>query len=203
MGLLGFQGDVSEHKTALLKASKNRGMNITIREIRKDSDMNNISGLIIPGGESTTIYNLINSYGLYARIKNEGMNGLPIWGTCAGLIIISKNTGDDRVIGMDLLDVEVERNAYGRQINSFISELDISRIGKFEGVFIRAPVISHVGDVEVMAYHNEKPVMVRHMNYIGTTFHPELTDDTRIHELFLDLVEREGYTSTGNNKGDN
>jgi len=197
IGILGFQGDVSEHKNSFVKAAKNRQMDLSIIEIRKEYDLDGVSGLVIPGGESTTIYNLINSYGIYERIRSEAENGMPVWGTCAGLIIISKNTGDSRVAGMGLLDVDIERNAYGRQINSFVYDIDISGIGKFKGVFIRAPVISHAGDVEIMAYYMNQPVMVRHGNFLGTTFHPELTGDVRVHDFFLDLVEREGYVSSG------
>lgn len=197
LGILGFQGDVSEHRNSFIAASKKYGIRAEVREIRKEKDLEGISGMVIPGGESTTMYNLINSYSIYNRIIREVENGMPIWGTCAGLIIISRNTGDERVDGMGLLDVDIERNAYGRQINSFIAEIDISGLGEFQGVFIRAPVISHTGDVEIMAYHNDRPVMVRRGNRLGTTFHPELTNDLRIHGLFLTTVEREGYISSG------
>ena len=188
IGVLGFQGDVQEHVNSLKRVLEQLGGSVTL--IKKAEDLDSISGLVIPGGESTTIFKLISMYGIYDKIVQLGRSGLPIMGTCAGLIILSSNTNDERVKGMGLLDVEITRNSYGRQINSFMDSVEINGIGKFPAVFIRAPVISKVGNVEVMAYHNNNPVMVRDGNILGLTFHPELTGDLRIHEYFVHMGER-------------
>ena len=188
IGVLGFQGDVQEHINSIRSVLQpSRG---TVTQIKKTEDLDGISGLVIPGGESTTIFKLISMYGIYDKIVKMGQSGLPIMGTCAGLIILSSKTNDERVRGMGLLNVEILRNAYGRQIDSFIDSINIEGIGKFPAVFIRAPVISKVGEVEVMAYYRDNPVMVRNGNVLGLTFHPELTGDLRIHEYFIHMAER-------------
>lgn len=198
IGILGFQGDVSEHIDILKQIKSSGKKEFEIKLVRSMGDLRDISGLIIPGGESTTIYKLIKEYSIYDEIVKMGLSGLPIMGTCAGLVILSKETDDERVKGMGLLDVEVRRNAYGRQIDSFIHELSVKDVGDFIGVFIRAPTIEKCGpNVEVLSYYNEKAVIVRNKNILGLTFHPELTSDASIHEYFLEIVEREGYSSTG------
>ncbi|WP_393971335.1 pyridoxal 5'-phosphate synthase glutaminase subunit PdxT [Oxyplasma meridianum] len=196
IGVLGYQGDVEEHISTINSISKPdrnvRGMRVT-----KRSEIDACDGLIIPGGESTTIYKLILEYGLYDYIKEKAVDGFPVMGTCAGLIILAAETGDDRVRGMGAVDVSIRRNAYGRQINSFIKEINIKGIGSFPAVFIRAPVIDSAGTADVLSYDDEKPVMVRRGNVIGMTFHPELTGKTNIHEYFLHIIEGERSTSTG------
>lgn len=200
IGIVGFQGDVSEHSEMLRKLSRKRKINIEVRLIRKRADLEGIDGIIIPGGESTTIYKLLSQYSIYESIKKKIQDGMPVMGTCAGLIILAKDTRDDRVTGMGLLDVVVSRNAYGRQIDSFIDEIEIKGVGKYSAVFIRAPIIEGAGDLEVLSKYRGKPVMVRNNNIIGLTFHPELTDDTRIHEMLVSIIEGEGYVSTGTGK---
>ena len=197
IGVVGFQGDVSEHIDILNSIRKRGGIDVEAVEVRKPEKLDGVSGIIIPGGESTTIYKLTQNYGIYDRIKAMANDGVPVMGTCAGLILISRETNDERVPGMGILDTEIKRNAYGRQINSFIENIIIDEIGEFQAVFIRAPVISSPGRSRVMARRGDEIVMVRQENIIGMTFHPELTRDTRIHEYFLGLMEREGYISSG------
>ncbi len=197
VAVVGFQGDVSEHVTILKRTFRKLEIDGEVVQARRAEDLSNASGIILPGGESTTIYKLTKQFGLYDEIRRLAMSGIPVMGTCAGLILISRETNDDRVKGMGLLDIEIERNAYGRQIDSFIEYIDIIGIGMFPAVFIRAPVISNPGAAKVMAKRKTEVVMVRQDNIIGLTFHPELTDDTRIHEYFISIVEGERYISTG------
>ncbi len=198
IGIIGFQGDVSEHAELLKKAANRLGVEVSIVEVRKRAQLDSIDAIIIPGGESTTMYKLLKLYSIYDRIKELARNGLPVMGTCAGLILISSKTNDERVEGMGLMDTEVERNAYGRQIDSFMEDINIKGLGKYRAVFIRAPVVSTPGKSEVLAVHHGKPVMVRNGKILGLTFHPELTKDTRVHEYFIRMIEGEGYTSSGN-----
>ncbi len=197
IAVVGFQGDVSEHVTMLARIFRKLEIDGDVVLARRVDDIRSASGIIIPGGESTTIYKLTKQFGLYDEIIRSGHSGVPVMGTCAGLILISRETNDDRVKGMGLLDIEVKRNAYGRQIDSFIDDIDVNGIGRFPAVFIRAPVISNPGTASVMAMRNNEVVMVKQDNVIGMTFHPELTDDTRIHEYFISMVEGERYISTG------
>lgn len=197
IAVVGFQGDVSEHIDMLRRVSRSRGIQIDPVQARRPDDIVGSDGIIIPGGESTTIYKLTTQYGLYDSIVKEAKNGVPVMGTCAGLILISRETNDERVMGMGLLDTEIKRNAYGRQIDSFIENIEITGIGKFPAVFIRAPIISNPGNSTVMARRKDEIVMVKQENVLGLTFHPELTNDTRIHEYFIGIMEREGYISSG------
>lgn len=192
IGIVGFQGDVSEHADILRSISKKTNQEIEVVNVRKKEQLKGLDGLIIPGGESTTIYKLLKTYSLFDEIREMGKNGFPVMGTCAGLILISSVTNDPRVEGLGLIDAEVERNAYGRQINSFMEEISIKGIGKYMAVFIRAPAISDPGTAEVLAEHEGKIVMVRKGNVLGLAFHPELTKDTRVHEYFLMMIEGEG-----------
>lgn len=197
IGIVGFQGDVSEHVDALMRLSREENISIKPILIKSKNDLGKIDGLILPGGESTTIYKLLKQYSIYDEIKSMIENGLPVMGTCAGIILLSKNTKDERVHGMGALDAVVDRNAYGRQIDSFIDDIEIKGIGKFRAVFIRAPVIDSTGDVEIMSEYKGKAVMIMHRNILGMTFHPELTEDVRIHKLFTEMIGRGGYSSTG------
>ncbi|MCL4438694.1 MAG: pyridoxal 5'-phosphate synthase glutaminase subunit PdxT [Candidatus Thermoplasmatota archaeon] len=195
VGIVGFQGDVQEHVKSLRRAGRSR--KLQVRPIRRPEDIDGISGIVIPGGESTTIYKLLNTYGIYNLIKLECKTGLPVMGTCAGLILISKETGDPRVNGMGILNATVTRNAYGRQKESFMGEISVDSIGKMVVPFIRAPKIINADEDSIIGRYGNEPVILRKGNALGLTFHPELTDDLRIHEMFLDMVEGEGYTSTG------
>ncbi len=198
IGIIGFQGDVSEHAELLKKAANKLGAEVEVKEVRNLAQLSSVEAIIIPGGESTTMFKLLKLYSLYERIREMAMHGLPVMGTCAGLILISSKTNDDRVEGMGLIDTEVERNAYGRQIDSFMEDIEIKGIGKYRAVFIRAPIISVPGNTEILAEQAGKPVMVRKGKVLGLTFHPELTKDTRVHEYFIRMIEGEGFTSSGN-----
>jgi 5'-phosphate synthase pdxT subunit len=177
IGVLAVQGNFREHVAML------RRLGAEPVEVRKPEELEGLDGLVIPGGESTAIMRLARLYGLEEAIRSFGR---PLLGTCAGMILL-----DRRHLGV--LDLEVSRNAYGRQVASF--EADLALAGEDEplrGVFIRAPRVSEVGpDVEVLAELDGEPVLLRQGDVIVASFHPELTDDTRVHERFLDLV-REG-----------
>ncbi len=197
VGVIGYQGDVSEHIETLYKLKEERKRDIEPVIVKSRKMLSEVSALIIPGGESTTIFRLIKEYKIYHDIIDRAKNGMPVMGTCAGLILVSRDTQDERVIGMNLIDLTVQRNAYGRQADSFYDNIKIKGIGNFTAIFIRAPVIERVGNVEVMATYEDQPVMVRNQYVLGMTFHPELSGDTRIHDYFLSMVGRGGYTSGG------
>ena len=193
IGVLAIQGAFKEHSYVL------RSLGVQTREVRpstgsgfhKTSELEGLEGLVIPGGESTTMLKFLREEGLYTAIQEKGRAGLPIFGTCAGAIVLAD---------MGLIDIEVERNAYGRQAKSFIAPIKISALqdykiqnsklqgsdGEFEGVFIRAPKIISVGEgVEILGELESTPVLVKQGNILVSTFHPELTDDDRVHRLFL------------------
>jgi 5'-phosphate synthase pdxT subunit len=183
IGILSIQGSIVEHKNMLKK------LDVDTILVKKPEDLDKIDGIIIPGGESTTFLTVLENTGLFKKLQDALKNGLPAMGTCAGLILLAKrieNHPHQKTLGV--LDITVSRNAYGRQRESFTTYLDIPTIGDkpFEAVFIRAPQILDVGkDVRVLGVFMEKPVFVEEKNVLGLTFHPELTDDTRIHEYFL------------------
>jgi 5'-phosphate synthase pdxT subunit len=174
IGVLAVQGNFREHAVML------RRLGVQPIEVRKPDQLEGLDGLVIPGGESTTFMRLMRLYGLEEAVRRFER---PILGTCAGLIVLDREH-------LGLLDVDVERNAYGRQVASFEADLDLA--GEREplrGVFIRAPRVERVGgDVEVVAELDGEPVLLRQGRFLVATFHPELTDDTRVHRLFLDLV---------------
>lgn len=201
VGVIGYQGDVEEHIEILNKLREEYKRDVQPVMVKSVKSLYDVSGLIIPGGESTTIYRLIREYQIYNNIINRAIHGMPIMGTCAGLILLSKNPNDETVRGMGLLDIDIRRNAYGRQINSFQDQVKINGLGNFNAIFIRAPVIERVGEnVEIMSYHNGNPIMVRSGLILGMTFHPELTGSTAIHDLFLSFIEGERYNSSGNRR---
>ncbi len=183
IGILDIQGDVSEH-FQMIKRLREKYHTMPVR-VKTLKDLDGLSGLIIPGGESTVIYMLLKKSGMYDRIIYMAKSGLHIMGTCAGAILISRDTGDKAVEGMNLIDISIKRNAYGRQINSFIKEINITGIGNFDAVFIRAPEIESTGNSDVLGSENGKPVIVTQGNIMALTFHPELTGNTAIHELFI------------------
>ncbi|MBZ4687611.1 MAG: pyridoxal 5-phosphate synthase pdxT subunit [Clostridia bacterium] len=185
IGVLALQGAFREHKQMLEKCG------CEVVEVRKNIHLEKLDGLIIPGGESTTIGKLLEDWDLFQPIKERGLNGMPIFGTCAGMIILAKNIVDSDQKRLGLMDVEVVRNAYGRQVDSFEADLEISVLGEkpFRGIFIRAPYIKSVEpQVGIMAEHDGKIVMVRQGNFLSCAFHPELTDDDRVHRYFLQMV---------------
>ncbi len=186
IGVLAIQGDFAMHQKMLNRLGVE---NITVRN---PGQLQKCDGLIMPGGESTTFIRLLKEINLYKAISDFGKNHC-IFGTCAGLITLSSRVVNSNMETMNLIDIEVIRNAYGRQIDSFIDEIKInldSQKSVFEGVFIRAPKISEVGKgVIPLAYHKDDVVMVENKNVLVATFHPELTEDTRIHEYFLKKVQ--------------
>ena len=187
IGILALQGDFARHKETL----KALGQETVL--VRTEKELNPCAGLIIPGGESTTLTKLLKKHLLWDKILRFAEKR-PIFGTCAGLIILSKQTVNEQVETLGLIDIITERNAYGRQVDSFIDELDIKLSGKddkFEGVFIRAPKIVSIGDgVSPLAWHQQDIVMVEQNNILAAAFHPELTNDTKIHEYFLAKVKK-------------
>jgi len=190
VGVIGLQGDVGEHIDAARKALENLGVTGEVVWLRKPRQLEDISAIIIPGGESTTISRLMVKNGLLEPVKKLGEDGLPIMGTCAGLIMLSKEvvgaTPEQRFL--ELLDVKVNRNAYGRQVDSFEAPVKLAFSDEpFPGVFIRAPRIVELlsGRVKPIAWLGDRVVGVEQDNIIGLEFHPELTDDTRVHEYFL------------------
>jgi 5'-phosphate synthase pdxT subunit len=190
IGVLALQGDFSEHITML------KQLKVEALEVRLPDHLNGIDGLIIPGGESTTIGKLAVAYNLMEPLKLFGQRHA-IWGTCAGAIFISKDIGRDQPL-LGLMDIKVQRNAFGRQIDSFETELDIPELKQVTGtkedyhaVFIRAPIIESVsGDAKVLAtVPGGRIVAAQQGHLLATSFHPELTNDTRFHEYFLSLVD--------------
>lgn len=193
VGVLALQGDFAEH-IALL-----RRLGAETREVRLPSDVSGIHGLVLPGGETTTISRLIDQYGLRDPILSMAREGAPLWGTCAGLIAMARKTEgrDDPVLG--LMDIDVERNAYGRQVDSFETEIDVPALGeaRFHAIFIRAPRIQRTGpEVETLArLEDGTAVAVRQGALLGTSFHPELTEDPRFHAYFLRTVKEREHSS--------
>jgi 5'-phosphate synthase pdxT subunit len=179
VGVLALQGNFREHAAML------RRLGADVVEVRLPEQLEGLDGLVVPGGESTTFMRLMRLYGLDEALRTFGA---PVLGTCAGMIVLDRNH-------LGLVDLEVERNAWGRQVHSF--EADLAVAGEDEplrGVFIRAPWIESVGaDVEVLAEHDGHPVLARQGRFLVASFHPELTDDTRVHERFLDLVREERH----------
>ena len=199
VGILSIQGDIEENANAIKESFKELGIEGGIVYMKDLSDLDELDGLIIPGGESTVIGMILFLQGNQVDLlKKKIQDGLPILGTCAGLIILS-NKAYDKTIGetkqelLKVLDVTIERNAFGRQHESFESELDMPYIGEreFNGVFIRGPAITEIGkNVEVIAKYDNKIVAVRQNNILGTSFHPELANDNRFHtNLIKSMVE--------------
>ena len=187
IGVLAIQGDVVEHQSAL-----NR-LGVDAPEVRLPEQLSGIDGLVIPGGESTTIMQLVDIYGLRQPLTERVRSGMPAWGTCAGLIALADRLTDKRPEPLHLMDIEVTRNAFGRQVDSFEEDLEIDEIEgpPFRGVFIRAPVVNSVGrGLKVLAQLGDgRPVAVRQGRMLATAFHPELTDDPRVHQMFVRMVE--------------
>jgi len=197
IGVLAVQGDVAENIMATKMALEDLGLEGIVSEVKTPEQISDLDGLIIPGGESTVIGTLSMVNGSLKKIKEKIAAGMPVFGICAGMIMLSKKA-KDRVVGemdqplLDFLDVKIERNAFGRQKDSFESEISIDKIGisKFPGVFIRAPSILETGkDVEVLSKFNEKIIAVKQGNILGTSFHPELTGDLALHKYFVNLIK--------------
>ncbi len=183
IGILAIQGDFEEHKLILERLEQ------PYKLVKNKEDFNNIAGLIIPGGESTTFRKIIRNNNLEDEILRWKREGKPTLGTCAGIIIMANEIlNDEEGKGVGFLDIVIERNAYGRQRESFIAEVEYSFGQKAKVAFIRAPIIKIVNRGEVIAKLNEQIVGVRDGNFIGITFHPEITGDTKLHEFFLKLI---------------
>jgi 5'-phosphate synthase pdxT subunit len=185
IGLLAVQGDFAAHIKMLGR------MGVESVEVRREADLETIDGLIIPGGESTTMLKFLYEEGLAEPIKRFAERGNPIMGTCAGAILLARRATNPEQRSLDLIDIEIVRNAYGRQVDSFIGRAELtSGEGEIEAVFIRAPVIERTGPrVDVLARTAGAPVLVREGNIFAATFHPELTGDDRLHRLFLSAIE--------------
>ncbi|MDR1344022.1 MAG: pyridoxal 5'-phosphate synthase glutaminase subunit PdxT [Tannerellaceae bacterium] len=182
IGILALQGAVREHRNML------RRLGVETLDVLNPEDLNGIDGLILPGGESTTMGKLLVRYGLLEPIAEAGRKGLPVFGTCTGLILLSKhiNNSDQQCLG--LMDTYVERNAFGRQLDSFEADMRIPVLGgePYHTIFIRAPYIDKIGEgVEVLLDYQGKILFARQGNLLAAAFHPELTDDARVHEYFL------------------
>ena len=190
VGILAIQGDVIEHRHALERI----GAETT--EIRLPEQLDGVDGLIIPGGESTTIVQLIDIYNLRDVIRNKVKSGLPTWGTCAGMIVLADRLTDRRPDPLRLMNIDVSRNAFGRQVDSFEQDLEIDGVDgpPFRAVFIRAPVVNSAGPgTRILARLDDgRPVAVRQGGMLATSFHPELTDDSRVHQLFVRMIETGG-----------
>ena len=187
IGVLALQGDYAEHINML------HSNNADVSEIRLPSQLDDIDGLIIPGGDSTTIVQLIDIYDFRTKLVEKASQGFPIWGTCAGMIVMARELTDHRPAPLNLMNIKVSRNAFGRQIDSFEEYLTIKGIyGKFPAVFIRAPiVVENDSSVDILCSIDNPsgPVAVQQGKLLATSFHPELTNDTRMHEYFLSIVK--------------
>ena len=196
LGVLSIQGDVLENILSIKAAIDALDIDGTVTSVRTPDEISKVDGLIIPGGESTTIGQLSLFNGALKILKEKIEQGMPVLGICAGMILLSK-TAKDKVVGkidqplLDILDIKLERNSFGRQRESFESDISLNSIGipSFNGVFIRAPSISDVGsDVEILSKFNEKIVAVKKNNVIAVAFHPELTTDISLHKYFVNLT---------------
>ena len=196
LGVLSIQGDVNENILSIKAAIDALDIDGTVTSVRTPDEISKVDGLVIPGGESTTIGQLSLFNGALKILKEKIEQGMPVLGICAGMILLSK-TVKDKVVGkidqplLDVLDIKLERNSFGRQRESFESDISLNSIGipTFNGVFIRAPSISDVGsDVEILSKFNEKIVAVKKNNVIAVAFHPELTTDISLHKYFVNLT---------------
>ena len=197
IGILGLQGDIEENITASEDALEHMKVRGTVKAVRYSEEFEKVDGLILPGGESTVMSNLIAIQGgTLQTIKRRISNGMPTMGTCAGMIMLSKRAYD-RVVGetkqqlMHILDIVVERNAFGRQNDSFEADLEIPILGRgtFRGIFIRSPIVREIGTgVDQIAKFENNVVAVKQKNIIGTAFHPELAGDDRLHRQFIKMV---------------
>ncbi len=186
VGVLALQGDFEAHLRMLQQCG------VQGCEVRTVQQLQEVDGLIIPGGESTTIIKLMQRYGLDQAVRQRAAEGMPIYGTCAGLIVMAREIeGYPQQPRLGLLDVAVARNAFGRQVDSFEVDLPVPRLGEqpLRAVFIRAPYVTRTGEqVEVLARLDGKVVLVQQANLLGGAFHPELTDDLRLHRYFVEMV---------------
>jgi 5'-phosphate synthase pdxT subunit len=187
IGVLALQGAFIEHTHILHK------LGVSTSEVRLPSELEGLNGLIIPGGESTSILKIMHDFGLFQPLKVKAQSGLPIWGTCAGMICLARQVVNNGMTTLAVMDINVRRNAFGRQVDSFETELTVPILGQapYHAVFIRAPIIESVGNaVKVLAkLPDGTPVAACQDRMLVTSFHPELTEDTRFHEFFLSMTK--------------
>ena len=192
-----MQGDVTENFISTMSALNDLGLDGSVSQVKTPDQISKLDGLIIPGGESTMMGQLSLVNGALKKVKEKIESGMPVFGICAGMILLSKNS-KDRVVGkteqplLDLLDVEIERNSFGRQKDSFEAQISLESIGisAFQGIFIRAPSVLNTGSgVETISKFNEKTVAVKQGNMIAAAFHPELTSDTSLHKYFVKIIQ--------------
>ena len=199
VGVLAVQGDFAEHIAVLRK------LGVSTREVRLPKDLDGIDALIIPGGESTTLRRLLDLSHLTEPIISLTASGTPIWGTCAGMIVMANELTDSQPQPLGLMNIAVTRNAYGRQVDSFETDVEFSALGKepFHAVFIRAPAVVKVGEgVEVLgSLPGGSPIALLQGKTLVTSFHPELTPDTRFHRFFFSLVESRTTVERDGNQG--
>lgn len=185
IGILALQGDFYKHRELLTK------LKVKTELIRNKDELRGIDGLILPGGESTTIGKLMARFNLLDHVKDAINQGLPVYGTCAGAILLAEKIEFYNQAKLGVLDITISRNAYGRQVDSFETDivLKMNNNSPFRCVFIRAPIITQAGNnVEILGTYNNNPVLVRQKNILASTFHPELTDNTAVHEYFLNSI---------------
>lgn len=184
IGVLALQGAFAKHLKML------EALDIKSREVRSTKDLEGLDALIIPGGESTTMLRIMNDENFFEPLK-KFVKSHPTFGTCAGTILLAKEVKNPSQNSLEAMDITVERNSYGRQVDSFTEKVPAASLGDepLELVFIRAPAILNLGkDVEVLATCKDRPVLIKQGKYLAATFHPELTEDTRVHKLFVDMV---------------
>jgi len=197
IGILSLQGDVPENFMSTMMAMNELGIDGSVSQVKTPDQISALDGLIIPGGESTMMGHRSLTNGAMNSLKEKIESGMPVLGICAGMILLSKNSKDRVVVStkqplLDALDVEIERNSFGRQKDSFEAEvaLDAIDIPSFQGVFIRAPAVLRTGsDVETLGKFNEKIIAVKQGNILATSFHPELTRDVSLHKHFVQIVK--------------
>ena len=186
VGVLALQGDFQEHCTAL------RGLGVSVSEVRRADQLDAIDALIIPGGESTSMAKLMDAYEMRVPLQTFAASGRPTWGTCAGLILLASRLAEDRPEPLGLMDIAVQRNGFGRQVDSFETELDIAGVqgGPVHAVFIRAPLVLETGpDIQTLAsLADGTAVVVRQGHLLASAFHPELTGDARMHRYFMEML---------------
>ena len=183
IGILALQGAFLEHEEAV------RRCGAQAVQVRTAQELTQVDGLIIPGGESTTIGKLLRKFELDVRIRKSSDAGLPIWGTCAGMILLAKEIAGIEQPHLGLMDIRVIRNAFGRQVDSFETEVEVKGLGTSRGVFIRAPYVEKVwGKAQTLATLADRIVMVQQDNLLATAFHPELTQDLSIHQYFIEMT---------------
>lgn len=188
VGVLAIQGAVAEHLELL-----NQIPDVCAQEVKYLDELNEVDGLIIPGGESTAIGRLLRDFNLLQPLKERILNGMPVWGTCAGMILLAKSLENDPTVHLGVMDITVERNAYGRQLGSFTTEVEIEKISsnKIPLVFIRAPYVTQVkSDVDILLEVNNHIVACQQKQMLATSFHPELTKDTSFHRYFINMIKQ-------------